>query len=144
MLGQQNFNPKGCEATAYVLLEVLPGVGWSYQAVWRWRMLTWSRGVWLRAVLSPVGGTRALWPKGSVHCRVQAGSSKPECFLCKILKISFCCGQLGVFRANKQQTGHFLHRFPLANIRGLQWSWDHCFCQDTLQLLPHTRMKMYW
>lgn len=135
------------QLAACVLLEVLPGVGWSYQAVWRWRMLTWSWGcnLQLSSLRWDVPRTmKAVWPKGSVHCGVQAGNSKPECFLCKMLKISFCCGQLGVFRANKQQTGRFLYHFPVANIRGLQLSWDHFFCQDTLQLLFHTRMKMYW
>lgn len=70
-------------------------------------------------------------------------TQKPECFLCKTLKISFCCRQLGVFRANNQQTECFLHCFPVANIRGLQLSWDRCFCQDTCQPLLCTRMKMY-
>lgn len=69
-------------------------------------------------------------------------TQKPERFLCKILEISFCCRQLGVFRANKQQTGHFLHCLPGANIRELQLSWDHCFCQDTCQLLLCTWIKM--
>lgn len=45
-------------------------------------------------------------------------TQKPECFLCKTLKISFCRRQLGVFRANNQQTECFLHCFPVANTRG--------------------------
>lgn len=73
------------------------------------------------------GQAKPCDPKAQFIAECRQVTQTPECFLCKILKISFCCGQLGVFRANKQQTGHLLHRFPVANIRGLQLSWDHFF-----------------
>lgn len=88
------------------------------------------------------GQSKPCDPKALFIAECKQVTQRPECFLCKILKISFCCRYVGVFRANKQ-TGCFLHPFPVANIRGLQLSWDHCFCQDTFQLLLHTRMKMY-
>lgn len=48
------------------------------------------------------GQSKPCDPKTLFIAECREVTQKPECFLCKISKISFCCRQLGVFRTNEQ------------------------------------------
>lgn len=64
-------------------------------------------------------------------------TQNPKHFFGNILKISFSCEQLGVFRTNIQWATYFVHNFAIANISRLALSLDHPFGQE---LLLHTGM----